>query len=216
MLDDCAQNPATMATRRSRRLWLLLAFLMMAGGLCVVSQQLVRRAFVSSPTPLSVPLAWLSIHDGRLHRQGQSHPFTGVMAEHYPTGALKSRSELSNGLLQGVSEGWNTNRVLLVRERFLRGVSHGTREKWHANGKRLSISEIVHGKLHGTFQRWHEDGTLAEAIEMKDGVPHGTSRVYYPSGCLQIQALVENGVVVARTNWSDGQMPAPSAAVSLK
>jgi antitoxin component YwqK of YwqJK toxin-antitoxin module len=45
---------------------------------------------------------------------------------------------VSNGQLNGVSEGWFTNGVLQIREHFMDGSSEGPVTKWHSSGAKLS------------------------------------------------------------------------------
>ena len=47
----------------------------------------------------------LVLRDERLHLGDASEPFTGSMIERYEDGALKSRTSVVKGLLEGVSEG---------------------------------------------------------------------------------------------------------------
>jgi antitoxin component YwqK of YwqJK toxin-antitoxin module len=152
----------------------------------------------------------LTLRDGRLYRDGERAPFRGFMIESYVDGDLKSRSAVSNGMVNGVSEGWHTNGVMQLREHFVEGVAHGVREEWFESGKKQSESMIVNGKLHGLFRRWHENGQLAEEIEMKEGEPDGIARSYYPSGFLKTTARLENGKLINQTNWNDGEQK-PSA-----
>ena len=159
-----------------------------------------------------VPRAELELRQGRLFRVGQAGPFSGVMTEVYSNGAVKSRSQVVRGLIEGVSEGWHTNGQYAVKEHFHEGVSHGLRTKWYASGAKMSEVMIVRGKLHGTFRRWHENGTLAEQIEMRQGNAEGPSLAYYPSGFLRAQAKLENGRVLAQRFWPDGAYQDPSLA----
>ena len=144
--------------------------------------------------------------DGRWCQFCQTNPFTGWMVEHYPSGSLLSRSLVSNGLLNGVSEGWQTNGQLQICEYFKDSVSHGLRTKWHPNGAKMTESMIADGKHQGTFRRWHENGALAEEIEMHDGQPDGQSRAFYPSGFLKSQATLRLGEVMERKSWEDGEI----------
>lgn len=89
--------------------------------------------------------------DGRWYRIGQTNPFTGCMTDVYPGGELLSRSQISDGLLSGLSETWYTSGQMQVREHFRDGVSDGLREKWHENGELLSRATIAEGKVTGTF-----------------------------------------------------------------
>lgn len=136
---------------------------------------------------------------------GQTNGFTGFLLTTYDDGALKSRSAVSNGLPQGLSEGWHTNGQQQVEEYFHAGLSHGLRSKWHENGRLLSKVMIMEGKLEGTFQQWHPDGTLAEQVELKAGVPDGISRAYYPSGFLKSEVHLREGEVLDQEFWKDGE-----------
>ncbi len=147
----------------------------------------------------------LTLREGRRYRKEEAVPFAGVMTEFYGDGTLQSRSVISNGLLEGLSEGWYTNGVKQVEELYRGGVSHGLRVKWHANGQKLSEAPIVDGKLEGVFKRWHANGSLAEEISLRGGNPEGLSRSYYPSGCLKAQAHLSKGAVVDQASWADGE-----------
>ena len=146
----------------------------------------------------------LTMRDGRRYRQGETAPFTGVMTEFYASGTLQSRSVLSNGLLEGLSEGWYTNGNKQVEELYRNNVSHGLRVKWYESGQKLSEAPIVSGKIVGVFKRWHENGVLAEEVTMRAGNPDGVVRAYYPSGCRKTEAHLSNGNVLDQKNWPDG------------
>ncbi len=162
--------------------------------------------------PLEALNSELTLRDGHLYRGAEREPFTGVMLERHENGRWKSRSMVVKGLLHGVSQGWHTNGQLQVREHFKHGISHGLRTKWLENGKILSETAIVEGQHHGTFRRWHENGQLAEQIEMKKGDPDGLSLAYYPSGFVKVQARLQDGHVVERQSWNDGELKQPLPA----
>lgn len=155
--------------------------------------------------PLNTLRSELTLQNGLWRWAEESKPFTGVMIDTYESGALKSRSEVSNGLLQGLTEGWFTNGQRQVQESFRAGVSHGFRAKWHANGRKMSEVLVVEGKLEGMFRRWSEDGSLSEEIEMKEGAAHGISRAYNPDGSLRAQAQLQNGRVLDQKFWQPGE-----------
>jgi antitoxin component YwqK of YwqJK toxin-antitoxin module len=188
-------------TRRATRLAGLAALALLVGlgvwWLCRPAPQAMIRPELTRPQ--------LVLREGRLFASGQSRAFTGNLVEYFQNGALKSRSTVSNGLLQGVSEGWHTNGLLAVREHFVAGVSHGLRVKWYPSGATLSKVEIINGKLQGTFQRWYENGSLAEEIPMRQGQADGHSRAYYPSGYLKAQATMHQGELAEQKFWKDGE-----------
>ncbi|MBL9170837.1 MAG: toxin-antitoxin system YwqK family antitoxin [Verrucomicrobiales bacterium] len=187
-----------------RRVWGTILFLGTALLLCFLAPQLlVRRA---EPWP-EVLRSELRLLEGRLTRLGSSNAFSGFVIERYPAGLMMSRSAVSNGLLNGISQGWYTNGQIQVIEHFQNGISHGLRTKWYEGGQKLSEVEVVQGKLSGRFQRWHETGGLAEEVELRDGLPEGVSRSYFASGSLKARAELRQGKVVGQEFWKDGEQP---------
>lgn len=136
---------------------------------------------------------------------GQTNPFTGVLLEYYRDGGLMSRSVLSNGLLNGLSEGWYTNRQLQVRETYQTNYSDGVRTKWWPNGTTQSQATIALGKIQGLYRRWYSDGKLAEEIPMQAGQIEGTGHAYYESGFLKAEVSYHDGKIVTQHEWKDGE-----------
>ena len=151
----------------------------------------------------------LELRDGKWHVPGQANGFTGLLLDTYDDGTVKSRSAVSNGVLNGLSEGWHTNGQQQVEEYFVAGISQGLRTKWHSNGQKLSEVNIMAGKLEGTFRSWHENGEPAEEVWLKDGLPTGRSKACCPSGFLKSQVTLRNGLVVTQKFWSDGEYKEP-------
>jgi hypothetical protein len=151
------------------------------------------------------PRSALSLREGRLYDNATSNLFSGLVAEHYDATLRKSRSVVSNGLLEGLSEGWYTNGQKQVEEHFQAGVSCGVRTKWYENGQKCAEANIVDGKIEGVFRRWHTNGVLSQEITMKGNQPDGLSRSYYPSGCLKADATLRGGNVVEQHFLKDGE-----------
>ena len=192
---------------RSSRLLLASVLVCLVVGVLIYRYQPSRQELGSA---LEISRHDMVQNDGLWYRIGQTNPFTGRMVDYYtPGGELLSRSEISNGLFNGLSETWFTNGQLQVRETFQAGLSHGPREKWHENGTKLSEATIVEGKITGTFQSWYDNGQLNEKIEMKHGEPDGVAWAYYPSGFLKAQTTVAAGKVLDRKVWPDGQRRTP-------
>lgn len=155
----------------------------------------------------------LTLREGTLCQDGAPRvPFAGSMVERYEDGGIKSRSAVSSGVLEGLSEGWYTNGQKQVEERFHAGVSHGLRTKWYEGGQKFSEANIVAGKIEGVFRRWHDNGVLAEEIAMKAGQPDGLSRAYFPSGSLKAEATLRNGKVMEQHFWKDGEQSGARAS----
>jgi len=155
--------------------------------------------------PAEIERTQLVSKNQKLYLPKSDIPFSGIMLEHYPGGALQSRSEIAGGLLNGFSVGYYTNGQAQVEEHFKNGVSEGLRRKWYASGAKLSEANIITGKLSGPFRRWHENGLLAEEVQMMDGVPHGKSVSYYPSGFVKIEVTLDRGKMLKQRSWKDGE-----------
>lgn len=187
------------------------------GGACLaLTLYWASRSRLDVPPVAEVLRAELELREGRLYRRGEAAPFTGVMIERYPEGALLSRSSVVAGRLHGLSEGWYPDGQLQVRETFVHGVSHGLRTKWHPNGATQTVATIVEGQLHGRFLRWHENGLLAEDLHLNRGTPDGWSQAFHPDGRLKARVRLEHGRVVEQQFWPEGaegnKPPALSAA----
>ena len=143
--------------------------------------------------------------EDRLCDKEGGKPFTGWLVERYPDAVLKSRSWLSNGVLQGLSEGWHTNGIIQVREQFVSGVSEGPVTRWREDGTKLSEGTSHDGKLDGPFRRWHPTGQLAEEVTFHAGVPDGLSHAWHPDGSLKADVRHENGAIKDRHFWKPGE-----------
>lgn len=190
----------------SKSAWLLLSLVL---GLALAGIWFWYRPS-SQPAAVSRPMVEMNRTNlvrlqERWCEAGHTNPFTGVLLEVYPGGGLMSRSVISNGWLNGLSQGWFTNGQMQIQETYHDNVADGLRTKWYPNGQKLSEATIMHGQIEGIFRRWHEDGSLAEEIPMHDGHQEGLGRAYYASGFLAEQVDVRAGKVLNQQTWKDGE-----------
>ena len=160
----------------------------------------------SKPVLVEVERSNLESREGKLYLKGEEQLFSGIMTEKHPGGTVLSRSEVRDGVLHGLSQGFHTNGQVQVAEQFEAGVSHGLRKKWRIDGSKESEAEIVHGKLHGMFRRYHPNGEIAEEARMIEGEADGESKAFYPSGYLKAMARLEGGKVLEQKFWKDGEL----------
>lgn len=183
-------------------LWILAVVLLALVGALFFATHCSPKPPVSLP---EVERQDLALRDGIWYAPGQTNGFTGILLDTYEDKAPKSRSAISNGLLEGGSQGWWSNNVLQVTEYYSHGVSHGVRTKYHPNGNKLSVANIVNGKIEGLYERWHENGTLAEQVHLTNGVPDGESLAFHPDGYLKARVRLDHGTVVAQQFWQPGE-----------
>jgi antitoxin component YwqK of YwqJK toxin-antitoxin module len=199
-----AQPSSPSQLRRRVLLWLFLASALSASVILWPHRKQDSQHALEEALPAS-----LLLREGRWFHQGGVEPFTGILCDYYPNGTRKSRSVVSNGLLEGISEGWHTNGQRQLTEFYRAGVSHGIRTKWYETGQKLSEVTVVQGKLDGIFSRYYEDGRLAESITLKNGLPDGRSSSYYPSGFLKAEARLTEGKMIEQKFWKDGEHVQP-------
>lgn len=200
------ERPEGVAVRLWRLIWMGLGAISVVFG----TVWLMRPKVVDE---VSMAASGLERVEGRLMVRGQTNqPFTGWMTEHDANGALKSRSKVVGGVLEGVSEGWYTNGVIQVREHFVAGVAEGVVTKWYATGNKLSEGMARQGRLEGVFRRWHDNGKLAEEVTLRAGVAHGISKAWFPSGHQKAEVELDEGQVVQKQFWNDGEHPGIAAA----
>lgn len=203
MIDQPAQTPCL---QRLALLIPLVACLVLVLGLWVtLTRKPVVAVSVREAGPPELDRTNLMRLGGLWCEKGRTNPFTGVLLEFYPGGQPMSRSVISNGLLNGLSEGWFTNGQMEVQEIYRDNLSDGVRTKWYPNGHKLSEATIVRGKMEGIFRHWHADGSLAEEIPMHAGRQEGVGRAWYPSGYLAEEVEVRDGKVVNKRTWKPGE-----------
>ncbi len=210
--------PPSQRSDRARRplvlisiLFLLLTFLFLQWP--PVSR--VNQTQVPAVPVIELDLSELLLEEGVLReRTKPDAPFNGLMVESFSPGHIRSRSVVSNGLLEGLSEGFYTNGVRQIEEHFQGGVSHGLRTKWHSNGQLMSKAAIVEGELHGLYESWDAAGNRETWIEMSQGKPHGLSVAFFPSGYLKSRVELDHGIVVSRQEWDETDRQEPPSAMS--
>src|SRR3954451_23766055 len=189
------------------------ALLALALFVLVGAMFFATRPHPKPPAPLpEVNRKNLELRDGIWYASGQTNRFTGVLLDTYVDGARKSRSAVSNGLLEGLSQGWWTNNVLQVTEYYTHGISNGERTKYYPDGHKESVATVIDGKLEGRFDRWHENGTLAEHLNLKHGEPDGESVAYHPDGSLKARVRLAEGKVLEQKFWAPGEATQVTAA----
>ena len=181
-----------------------IVMLLLAGVGAFIRFQASRPSAPPPPLP-EIDRAGLTNRDNRLYRIESTNLFTGIMTEHYSEGALKSRSEVRDGQLNGRSEGFFPNGLRQVEEFFKAGVSDGVRTRWETNGVRQSAGQIVDGQFHGEYRQWHTNGQIAKRIFFDQGKPHGVAKSWFPSGFLMSSVEMDHGETKTSESWKDGE-----------
>lgn len=188
---------------RVARRWAAMGvvFLVALGTLYIFRDSVFRVG--KSPVEVSASLESLELKDGRLFPPGSDQAFSGILLDAFPDGSTRARSEVRDGQLHGLSEGWFPAGTLEIREYFEQGKSHGKRQRFNTEGNLISEVEIRNGELHGTFRRFHPNGKVAEIIEMNEGKPTGVSKAFYPNGAPRAEVTFKDHEMVKQIFWNE-------------
>lgn len=172
--------------------------LLAALGLLIAAFYLgsTRPSEEKQPAPIILELSDIRKENDLIFASNETTPFTGVLVVYYEDGTLKSQTEVSKGMLQGLSEGWHENGQLQVKETFEKGVANGLRQKWRPDGSKESEGTIQNGQFEGTYRKWHSNGQLAEEIQMTNGVAHGEAKSWHENGDLKARVTLDQGEVL--------------------
>ena len=190
---ESASNASEAYIRTKLALPLLAVLVLLIAAFYIGSTRNPEQA-PNEPTILK--LSDIRKENDLIYAPDETGPFTGVVVEYYEDGTLKSQTEVSEGKLQGLSEGWHENGQLQVKESFEQGVAHGLRQKWRPDGSKESEGTIQNGQFEGTFRKWHPNGQLAEEMQMTQGVAHGEAKSWHENGSLKATVTLDHGKVI--------------------
>ena len=115
-------------------------------------------------------------------RHGLRH---AVWRSYHDNGRIKSISQYSNGLENGLYQEWYDTGVLRYEWMKQDGHSHGRHRSYHQNGNLKEDAMLEDDLMHGPCQVWDEDGVL-----LADGVYEQGSPV---EGTFIIDEVIEPG-----------------------
>ena len=87
-------------------------------------------------------------------------PFTGVSADYYENGQLKSKVTYKDGEEQGLFEAYRENGQLWFKQNYKDGVEHGLFEAYYENGQLWRKQNHKDGVEHGLSYMYEDDGQL--------------------------------------------------------
>jgi hypothetical protein len=82
------------------------------------------------------------------------------------------------------------------REPLLDGLRHGEASYWHENGRLYGKIIWVLNAKHGIISLYRADGSIEQKLSYKNGRLHGLCRWYSDNGNITNYALYEEGVLI--------------------
>jgi hypothetical protein len=135
--------------------------------------------------------------DGFSERGGvlfrEAEPFTGIVVDTFPGGAVRARAGYAKGRRQGKSlEYYPSGKLRWARE-YRRGVKEGLHEGWWENGRRMFAYRFRKGLYEGEALEWYPDGKPSRVMRYVHGEEKGLQRAWRPNGALYANYEVRDG-----------------------
>lgn len=120
-------------------------------------------------------------------------PFSGVLAESYPNGRLKAKTEYQHGKKHGAERMWYPTGELYWRRNYQNGEKDGVHQGWWPNGQKKFLYHFVNGRYDGDAQEWYANGQLAKSQHFALGVEAGEQKAWRENGKLYVNYVMKNG-----------------------
>lgn len=117
-----------------------------------------------------------------------SIPKTYERIEKYENGQVSRRSNIVNGLKEGIMTDYYNNGKLMAERYFEKGRQQGRTVIYYPGGQIKEVQYFEKGKKQGGDTLWYEDGEIQFVTTLKEDKKHGYLRKWAPSGELIYEA----------------------------
>jgi hypothetical protein len=107
-----------------------------------------------------------------------------IEKEYYPSGKIKSKVELVNGVREGFSFTYFENGEIKSVQQWENGLKHGIGKHFYENGNQELVVEWKNGKVHGSYKEFYKSGKLLSEGFFINNHEVGTSKFYYKNGSI--------------------------------
>lgn len=101
---------------------------------------------------------------------------------YYPSGKIRFKAELVDGVKEGLSFTYFENGEIKVMQKWKNGQPDGIGKQFYENGNVEVIVEWKNGKLHGSHKEFYKSGVIKSEGLFKDGDKIGVHKFYYEGG----------------------------------
>ncbi len=98
-----------------------------------------------------------------------------------------------NGLKEGYSKKWYSNKQLAEERLYIAGRKEGTHYAWWPNGNKQYLFTIRNDEYQGEFSEWNSEGSLIKLFHYKNGHEEGSQQLWYDNGKTRANYVIANG-----------------------
>ena len=98
-----------------------------------------------------------------------------------------------NGLENGISKKWYSNRKLMEERYYLEGKKNGKQIAFWENGNKKFEFTAINDIYEGEMKEWNIDGKLIHLANYRNGQEEGTQKLWYDNGKIRANYVLING-----------------------
>ena len=142
--------------------------------------------------------------DTKIHKFGESTPFTGEMIHEDDDGAVLVRAKVKAGFIDGVLTRFGENQRVVQTIPYVDGKRHGKSEFFFDSGQCWAEYPFKNGQLSGTLVVNYESGKVEHRESFVDGVADGVYETFYESGKPKARGSKKQGIWEGKyTEWDE-------------
>ncbi len=119
--------------------------------------------------------------------------FSGHVFHLYPTKDTAFTISFLNGLQEGITRKWYTNKVLAEDRFYLKGKKEGIHQAWWEDGKPKFRFNVINDAYHGNLKEWYGSGQLAKDFNYINGQEEGSQKMWWADGRFRANYVVRSG-----------------------
>jgi antitoxin component YwqK of YwqJK toxin-antitoxin module len=122
-----------------------------------------------------------------------SKKLKGVVYELYENGDTLSTISFANGIQDGISKKWYSNKQLMEVRYYKLGQKNGKQIAYFENGKKKFEFVAINDIYEGEMKEWNVEGNLIHLATYKNGQEEGSQKMWYDNGKIRANYVIKNG-----------------------
>lgn len=119
--------------------------------------------------------------------------FTGAVYELDTEGDTLAVSSFLDGLQDGISTKWYSNRRLMEIRSYTQGRKSGKQIAYFENGGKKFEFVAQDDRYEGELKEWNAEGNLIHLATYRNGQEEGTQKMWYDNGKIRANYVMKNG-----------------------
>lgn len=99
----------------------------------------------------------------------------------------------SNGIMNGVSKKWYSNKQLMELRYYSNGEKNGPQISFFDNGNKKFEFIAQNDKYEGILKEWNREGQLVHLATFRNGQEEGPQKMWYDNGKIRANYVMLNG-----------------------